>query len=174
MKSLIDILELSDRRRSMELVEHRRATSSTIPPEYAHKCDGKILATLFFEPSTRTRLSFESAMLRPRRQGARLLGGEQLVRCQGRERGGHRAHRQLLLRTSSPCATPRRARRWWPPCTRSVPVINAGDGGHNHPTQTLTDLLTIHREKGRFEQPDRRPLRRPQVRPHGALAYLLR
>ena len=52
--------------------------------------------------------------------------------------------------TSSPCATRRRARRWSPPCAPTVPVINAGDGGHNHPTQTLTDLLTIQREKGRL------------------------
>ena len=52
--------------------------------------------------------------------------------------------------TSSPCATPRRALRWWPPAL-AVPIINAGDGGHNHPTQTLTDLLTIHREKGRLD-----------------------
>ena len=53
--------------------------------------------------------------------------------------------------TSSPCATPKRARRSSPPCTATVPVINAGDGGHNHPTQTLTDLLTIQREKGSFD-----------------------
>ena len=74
MKSLIDILELSDRRRSMELVN----TACDIidhPAEYAHKCDGKILATLFFEPSTRTRLSFESAMLSLGGTGAGLLRG---------------------------------------------------------------------------------------------------
>ena len=89
MKSLIDILELSEQE-IMELVN----TACDIidhPAEYAHKCDGRILATLFFEPSTRTRLSFESAMLSLGGQGTRLLGGEKLVRRQGRERGGHRS-----------------------------------------------------------------------------------
>ena len=140
------------------------------PAKYAHKCDGKILATLFFEPSTRTRLSFESRHAVAGRTGARLFLRRQLLRLQGRERGGHRPRGQLLLPTSSPCATPRRARRWWQRMHSLVPVINAGDGGHNHPTQTLTDLITIHQRKGPFRQPDHRLLRRPEVRPDGPLS----
>ena len=119
MEHLIDILQLSTQE-----IDEMVATANDIianPEAYAHKCDGKILATLFFEPSTRTRLSFESAMLG--------LGGKVL--------GFSSASSSSAAKGESVSDT-------------EVPVINAGDGGHNHPTQTLTDLLTINREKGRF------------------------
>ncbi len=117
------------------------------PGEYARKCDGKILATLFYEPSTRTRLSFESAMLR---LGGKVLGfssaqsssaakGE-TVADTARMISGYAdivAMRHFL--EGAPYAASRFA---------TVPIINAGDGGHQHPTQTLTDLLTIHRSRG--------------------------
>ena len=93
MEHLIDILQLTPQE-----IDDMVATANDIidhPDAYAHKCDGKILATLFFEPSTRTRLSFESAMLG---LGGKVLeiGSKQLLRRQGRERFRHGAHRQLL------------------------------------------------------------------------------
>jgi len=93
MEHLIDILQLTTQE-----IDDMVATANDIidhPDAYAHKCDGKILATLFFEPSTRTRLSFESAMLG---LGGKVLGfvRKQLFRCQGRERFRHGAHCQLL------------------------------------------------------------------------------
>lgn len=115
MENLIDIMQLSTQEID-ELVK-KGCDIMANPAAYAHKCDGKILATLFFEPSTRTRLSFESAMLS---LGGQVLGfssGQQLLRLQGRERGGHHPGGQRLLRHHWPCATPRRARRWWLPCT---------------------------------------------------------
>ena len=142
MNHLIDILQLSPEE-IMELV----STACDIidhPAAYAHKCDGKILATLFFEPSTRTRLSFESAMLS---LGGQVLGfsaakGESVsdtirtVSC----------YSDIIAMRHPKEGAPLVASRH-----SLVPIINAGDGGHNHPTQTLTDLLTIHREKGRFD-----------------------
>ena len=94
MENLIDIMQLSTEeidelvKTGCDIMEH--------PAKYAHKCDGKILATLFFEPSTRTRLSFESAMLSLGGAGAGLLLRQQLLRRQGRERFRHGAHCQLL------------------------------------------------------------------------------
>ena len=127
MNHLIDILQLS----TQEIDELVAKANDIIarPEAYAHKCDGKILATLFFEPSTRTRLSFESVML--------SLGGKVL--------GFSSASSSSASKGESVSDTIRTASMH-----SEVPVINAGDGGHNHPTQTLTDLLTIQREKGRF------------------------
>ena len=117
--------------------------------KYSHKCDGKILATLFFEPSTRTRLSFESAMLR---LGGKVLGfseagssstakGESLSDTIETVSGYADIIAMRHPKEGAPIVASRRA---------LVPIINAGDGGHNHPTQTLTDLLTIKREKKRL------------------------
>ncbi|MFI3168877.1 MAG: aspartate carbamoyltransferase [Faecalibacterium sp.] len=120
------------------------------PAKYAHACDGKLLSTLFYEPSTRTRFSFEAAMLR---LGGQVIGfsepgssstskGESLsdtirtVAC----------YSDLIVMRHPKEGAPKVA-AW----NSEVPVINAGDGGHQHPTQTLTDLLTIHREKGHFD-----------------------
>ena len=148
MKHLIDILDLSPQEimelvnKACDIIEH--------PAAYAHKCDGKILATLFFEPSTRTRLSFESAML--------SLGGQVLGFSSANSSSAAKGERVAdTIRTVS-CYSDIIAMRHpteGAPLVASmhslVPVINAGDGGHNHPTQTLTDLLTIHKEKGRFD-----------------------
>ena len=134
MRSLIDILELS----TQEIDEMVAVGSDIIknPEKYAHKCDGKILATLFFEPSTRTRLSFESAML--------SLGGQVL--------GFSEANIQTVNCYADIIAMrhPKEGSALVASMNTQIPIINAGDGSHNHPTQTLTDLLTIHHEKGRF------------------------
>ena len=120
------------------------------PAAYAHKCDGKILATLFFEPSTRTRLSFESAML--------SLGGQVLgfsgAQSSSAAKGESVADTVRTVSCYADIIAMRHPKEGAPLVAAQhalVPVINAGDGGHNHPTQTLTDLLTIHHEKGRFE-----------------------
>ena len=118
--------------------------------KYAHICDGKILATLFFEPSTRTRLSFEAAMLN---LGGKVLGfhsSDSSSTAKGESAGD-------TMRTVScyaDIAAMRHPKEGAPlvASMRSlIPVINAGDGGHQHPTQTLTDLLTIKSLKGQFE-----------------------
>ena len=188
MKSLIDILELSEQE-IMELVN----TACDIidhPAEYAHKCDGRILATLFFEPSTRTRLSFESAMLS---LGGQVLGFSE-AKSSSAAKGESVADTVRTVSCYSDIIAMRHPKEGAPLVASMhslVPVINAGDGGHNHPTQTLTDLLTIHREMGRegvsshpasaaaCERDLRRRGRRParvllqagavrQVHPHGA------
>ena len=99
--------------------------------KYSEACRGKKLATLFYEPSTRTRLSFTAAMLELGGQRHRLLGRQLVVGVEGRDGGRHRARDPLLRGASSPCATSRRGRRWWPRSTPGVPVINAGDGSHS-------------------------------------------
>ena len=148
MKSLIDILELSEQE-IMELVN----TACDIidhPAEYAHKCDGRILATLFFEPSTRTRLSFESAMLS---LGGQVLGFSE-AKSSSAAKGESVADTIRTVSCYSDIIAMRHPKEGAPLVASMhslVPVINAGDGGHNHPTQTLADLLTIYREKGGFE-----------------------
>ena len=148
MRHLIDILDLS-KEEIDELVE----TASDIiadPSKYEDACRHKILATLFFEPSTRTRLSFESAML--------SLGGEVLGFSEAQSSSAAKGESVAdTIRTVS-CYSdiiamrhPKEGAPYVASKVAEVPVINAGDGGHNHPTQTLTDLLTIHREKGRFD-----------------------
>ena len=147
MRSLIDILELTTEEID-ELVA--KATDIIAHPEaYAHKCDGKILATLFFEPSTRTRLSFESAMLR---LGGQVLGFSE-ASSSSAAKGESVADTVRAVSCYSDIIAMRHPKEGAPlvaSMSATVPVINAGDGGHNHPTQTLTDLLTIHHEKGRF------------------------
>ena len=120
------------------------------PAPYAHLCDGRILATLFYEPSTRTRLSFESAMLR---LGGKTLGfaGAQLSSASKGETVEDTArvvsnYADVIAMRHPKEGAPLRASRY-----SRIPVINAGDGGHQHPTQTLTDLLTLQCEKGRLD-----------------------
>ena len=148
MRSLIDILELSTQEID-ELVE--KASDIIAHPEaYAHKCDGKILATLFFEPSTRTRLSFESAMLR---LGGQVLGFSE-ANSSSAAKGESAADTARTVSCYSDIIAMRHPKEGAPlvaSMNATVPVINAGDGGHNHPTQTLTDLLTIYHEKGHFD-----------------------
>ena len=147
MRHLIDILDLSTDEVQKILDLGERIMEH--PERYAHKCDGKILATLFFEPSTRTRLSFESAML--------SLGGEVLgfseAASSSAAKGESVADTIRTVSCYSDIIAMRHPKEGAPVVASmhsEVPVINAGDGGHNHPTQTLTDLLTIQREKGRF------------------------
>src|SRR5699024_9115425 len=148
MRSLIDILELST-----EEIDELVAKASDIiahPEAYAHECDGKILATLFFEPSTRTRLSFESAMLR---LGGQVLGFSE-ANSSSAAKGESVADTARTVSCYSDIIAMRHPKEGAPlvaSMNATVPVINAGDGGHNHPTQTLTDLLTIYHEKGRFD-----------------------
>ena len=120
------------------------------PAPYAHLCDGRILATLFYEPSTRTRLSFESAMLR---LGGKTLGfaGAQLSSA---SKGETVADTARVVSNYADVIAMRHPKEGAPLVATQhslVPVINAGDGGHNHPTQTLTDLMTIHKEKGHVD-----------------------
>ena len=145
MKHLIDILDLSPQEimelvnKACDIIEH--------PAAYAHKCDGKILATLFFEPSTRTRLSFESAMLS---LGGQVLGFSS-ANSSSAAKGESVADTIRTVSCYSDIIAMRHPKEGAPLVASMhslVPVINAGDGGHNHPTQTLTDLLTIHRERG--------------------------
>ena len=148
MRSLIDILELSTEEIN-DLVDVATKIIAD-PAAYAHKCDGKILATLFFEPSTRTRLSFESAMLS---LGGQVLGFSE-ASSSSAAKGESVADTVRTVSCYSDIIAMRHPKEGAPLVASQhslVPVINAGDGGHNHPTQTLTDLLTIHHEKGRFE-----------------------
>ena len=148
VRSLTDILELS----TQEIDQMVSVATDIIatPAAYAHKCDGKILATLFFEPSTRTRLSFESAMLS---LGGQVLGFSEAASSSA-AKGESVADTVRTVSCYSDIIAMRHPKEGAPLVAAMhslVPVINAGDGGHNHPTQTLTDLLTIHHEKGRFE-----------------------
>lgn len=148
MRSVIDILDLS-----VEELEKLISTANDIienPEKYAHICNGKKLATLFFEPSTRTRLSFEAAMYE--------LGGNVLsmsdAGSSSASKGESVADTAKVISCYADIIAMRHPKEGAPmvaAMNSSIPVINAGDGGHNHPTQTLADLLTISREKGRFD-----------------------
>lgn len=148
MENLIDIMQLSTEeidelvKTGCDIMEH--------PAEYAHKCDGKILATLFFEPSTRTRLSFESAMLS---LGGQVLGFSSAASSSA-SKGESVADTIRVVSAYCDIIAMRHPKEGAPlvaSMRSAVPIINAGDGSHNHPTQTLTDLLTISREKGRLD-----------------------
>ena len=119
------------------------------PAEFAHVCDDKILATLFYEPSTRTRLSFESAMMR---LGGKVLGFAS-ANSSSAAKGESVADTVRTVSCYSDIIAMRHNKEGAPMVASqfaAVPVINAGDGGHQHPTQTLTDLMTIRRENGRL------------------------
>jgi aspartate carbamoyltransferase catalytic subunit len=148
MKHLIDIKDFSVE----EINDLIKVAKNIIksPDKYSHKCDGKILATLFFEPSTRTRLSFESAMLR---LGGNVLGFSE-ASSSSVSKGESVADTIHVVGGYSDVIAMRHPKEGAPfvaSVKSSVPIINAGDGGHNHPTQTLTDLLTISQEKGRLD-----------------------
>ena len=145
MENLIDIMQLSTEeidelvKTGCDIMEH--------PAKYAHKCDGKILATLFFEPSTRTRLSFESAMLS---LGGQVLGFSSAASSSA-SKGESVADTIRVVSAYCDIIAMRHPKEGAPLVATQhslVPVINAGDGGH---TQTLTDLITIHKEKGHFD-----------------------
>ena len=119
------------------------------PAAYADACRGKKLATLFYEPSTRTRLSFEAAMYE---LGGNVLGFSE-AQSSSASKGESVADTARVVSCYADIIAMRHLKEGAPlvaAMNASVPVINAGDGGHNHPTQTLTDLLTIRREKGRL------------------------
>ena len=119
------------------------------PEEYAHVCDGKLLATLFYEPSTRTRFSFEAAMLR---LGGQVIGFSE-PNSSSAAKGESVADTIRTVACYADIAVMRHPKEGAPKVASmysSIPVINAGDGGHQHPTQTLTDLLTIQSIKGKL------------------------
>ena len=143
-RNLIDIKDFSKE----EIIDLIKVANDIIDnrDKYSKLCDGKILATLFFEPSTRTRLSFESAMLR---LGGKVLGFSE-ASSSSTSKGETLADTITVVSSYCDIIAMRHPKEGAPlvACNHSnVPVINAGDGGHNHPTQTLTDLLTISREK---------------------------
>ena len=148
MKNLIDIKDLS-----VEEINNLIEVAKDIiqnKEKYSHKCDGKKLATLFFEPSTRTRLSFEAAMME---LGGNVLGFSE-ASSSSVSKGESVSDTIRVVGCYSDIIAMRHPKEGAPlvACQKStVPIINAGDGGHNHPTQTLTDLLTIHCEKNRLD-----------------------
>ena len=119
------------------------------PEKYAHKCDGKKLATLFYEPSTRTRLSFEAAMLN---LGGHVLGFPSETVCSASKGESVSDTIRVISCFADICAMrhPKEGAPMVAAAHSRIPVINAGDGGHQHPTQTLADLLTIRSIKGRL------------------------
>ena len=147
-RSVINILDLS-----VEELDELIATANDIianPKKYSEKCRGLKLATLFFEPSTRTRLSFEAAMYE---LGGNVLGFSE-AQSSSAAKGESVADTAKTVSCYADIIAMRHPKEGAPlvaAMNAAVPVINAGDGGHNHPTQTLADLLTIYREKGSFE-----------------------
>lgn len=119
------------------------------PMKYAHACEGKKLATLFYEPSTRTRLSFEAAMMN---LGGNVLGFSSAASSSASKGESVADTIRMVSCYADICAMrhPKEGAPMVASMKSSIPVINAGDGGHQHPTQTLTDLLTIRSLKGRL------------------------
>ncbi len=120
------------------------------PEKYAHTCDGKKLATLFYEPSTRTRLSFEAAMMN---LGGNIFGFSSAASSSAAKGESVSDTIRMVSCYADICAMrhPKEGAPMVASAVSSIPVINAGDGGHQHPTQTLTDLLTIRSLKGRLD-----------------------
>ncbi len=147
-RSLIDILDFS-----VEEIDELLATAKDMiadPDKYAECCKRKKLATLFFEPSTRTRLSFEAAMLE---LGGSVIGFSDAANTSS-SKGESVSDTAKVISCYADIIAMRHPKEGAPLVAAnaaSIPVINAGDGGHNHPTQTLADLLTIDREKGRID-----------------------
>ena len=148
IRNIIDIKDLS----VLEIDNLIKVANDIIDnrEKYSHVCDGKILATLFFEPSTRTRLSFESAMLR---LGGKVLGFSE-ASSSSTSKGETLSDTVCVVSGYADIIVMRHPKEGAPMVASKksiVPIINAGDGGHYHPTQTLTDLLTISRKKGRLD-----------------------
>ncbi len=147
MRSLIDILDFSAEEIN-ELIDNANDMIAH-PERYSEVCKGKKIATLFFEPSTRTRLSFEAAMLE---LGGSVIGFSE-AQSSSASKGESVSDTAKVISCYADIIAMRHPREGAPLVAAnaaSIPVINAGDGGHNHPTQTLADLLTISREKGRL------------------------
>ncbi len=148
MCSLIDIADLSVAEIAALITKAEDIIDR--PADYTNKCKGKKLGTLFFEPSTRTRLSFEAAMYE---LGGNCLGFSE-ANSSSASKGESVADTARTVGCYADIIAMRHPKEGAPLVAANaagIPVINAGDGGHNHPTQTLADLLTIHREKGHFE-----------------------
>ena len=147
MRHLIDPMDLS-----IQEIDELLALADDIidhKEKYAKVCEGKKLATLFFEPSTRTRLSFEAAMME---LGGNVLGFSSSDSSSS-AKGESVSDTVKVVSCYADIIAMRHPKEGAPflaSLKSDSPIINAGDGGHNHPTQTLTDLLTIHREKGRL------------------------
>ncbi|HAZ20494.1 MAG TPA: aspartate carbamoyltransferase [Clostridiales bacterium] len=148
MRNLIDIMHLSPEEidaliaKAEDIIEH--------PKKYQEACKHKILATLFFEPSTRTRLSFEAAMYG---LGGNVIGFAE-AQSSSTAKGESISDTVKTISCYADIIAMRHPKEGAPLVAAKragVPIINAGDGGHNHPTQTLADLLTIKREKGSFQ-----------------------
>ena len=147
MRHLIDIMELSTEE-IQQLIDCAMDIIAN-PAKYAEACHGKKLATLFFEPSTRTRLSFEAAMYE---LGGNVLGFSE-AQSSSASKGESVSDTVRVVGCYADIIAMRHPKEGAPLVASrkaGIPVINAGDGGHNHPTQTLADLLTIYREKGRL------------------------
>ena len=148
MRNLIDIMDLS-----IEEIDNLIEIAKDIianPEKYQEKCRYKKLATLFFEPSTRTRLSFEAAMME---LGGNVLGFSD-AGSSSATKGESVSDTVAVVSGYADIIAMRHPKEGAPVVAAlksEIPIINAGDGGHNHPTQTLTDLLTIKREIGRFD-----------------------
>lgn len=148
MRHLLDPVDLTTEEveqiilRALDIIEH--------PQQYAEVCKGKKLATLFYEPSTRTRLSFTAAMME---LGGQVLGFSD-ARSSSVSKGETVADTVRVVSAFADIIAMRHYKEGAPRVASEfsrIPVINAGDGGHSHPTQTMTDLLTIRRELGRFD-----------------------
>ena len=148
MRHLIDSLDLSvaETQEILDLADRMAGD----PAAYAHCADGKILATLFYEPSTRTRLSFETAMLNLGGKTLGFAGAEQCSATKGETVADTArvvsCYADIIAMRHPKEGAPLRASMY-----SKIPVINAGDGGHNHPTQTMIDLLTIRQRKGHLD-----------------------
>ena len=148
MRSLIDITDFSVS--ELDKLLKLACDISEHPDKYAECCHGKKLATLFYEPSTRTRLSFEAAMME---LGGNVLGFSE-AGSSSAAKGESMADTAKMISCYADIMAIRHPKEGAPyvaSLNATVPVINAGDGGHCHPTQTLTDLLTIYREFGRLD-----------------------
>lgn len=148
MKDVTDILDLTVEQ--IDELMHIALDMIDHPEKYSEACKGKILATLFYEPSTRTRLSFESAMLS---MGGSVIGFSGAQNASVSK--GESVHDTSIVVSQLADIIAMRTIKEGAPLVAAnscdIPVINAGDGGHNHPTQTLLDLLTIYHEKGNLE-----------------------
>ena len=145
MRSVIDTVDLTVE--ELDGIIQTACDISENPQKYAEKCKGKKLATLFFEPSTRTRLSFEAAMYE---LGGTVIGFSE-ASSSSAAKGESVADTAKVISMYADIIAMRHPREGAPYVAAknaTIPVINAGDGGHCHPTQTLADLLTIYREKG--------------------------
>ena len=147
-KNLIDLSVMSTEQIDKIIRKAKKIMQS--PADYRHACDGKILATLFYEPSTRTRLSFEAAMIN---LGGQVLGFSSAASSSATKGESVADTIRMISCYADICAMrhPKEGAAYVAAQKARIPVINAGDGGHQHPTQTLTDLMTIRSLKGRLD-----------------------